>query len=267
MFSYLSNLSNNSAGNVIVILVLCLFLYLFVFQKGPKHGMGWINPKDSLTNLISLPVIGDPEASLENKQLLDPVMPASIVANKGHPLGVLPTVSTSSWDVDNSKGLFPKSPIMPHLNVIDGVSPFNPDLSGKEWASSVPTSVTRSSIDRDPMFIDPLVNRTDTDLATYKTANQLTSTPNMVPIPTMFPSPLNPNKVAITERFKTKDSFLYNQPLEVSLDKPINAQMSQWSQFGPCSTDNVQERTRTCIHGGISGGTPCEHTFENRKCA
>ena len=31
---------------------------------------------------------------------------------------------------------FPKSPIMPHQNKIMGVSPFNPDLVNKEWASS-----------------------------------------------------------------------------------------------------------------------------------
>lgn len=32
---------------------------------------------------------------------------------------------------------FPTSPIMPDLNAIDGVEPYNPNLAGKEWVMPV----------------------------------------------------------------------------------------------------------------------------------
>ena len=161
---------------------------------------------------------------------------------------------------------FPSSPIMPHLNIIEGIAPFNPDIDGKEWGvpaisgSTMPGRTATTGVSTDTLA-----------KAIYVAAHQKTPPPEMIPIPTMFPSPLHPDKVSKPERFyssKAEDEYngYVNQPQMISLQTPLDAQMSKWTQYGPCNENGEQERTRTCIHGPLDNGKPCGSTLEKRQC-
>ncbi len=161
----------------------------------------------------------------EMKQLMD-VYPTWHKENNLHP--------------KRSKDVFPDSPVMPDLSVINGVAPYNPNMDNNEQAI-------------------------------YAAANQNTPAPAVIPVPTMFPSPKN-IKIFPKERFRSVDekdvyNGYVNQPMviEGEFERPVDGIMSRWTQFSPCM-NNEQERTRTCIHDEISGGKPCGHTLEKREC-
>src|SRR6185369_10861612 len=104
--------------------------------------------------------------------------------------------------------------IMPDLNVIDGVAPYNPGAMGSSWDNpEVP--------------------------ATGAPVDAHTPTPEMVPLPTMVPSPTNvtvAKKEAFLEGGATADPYngYVEQPVLVDIKTPVDAQMSKWNQFGPC---------------------------------
>ena len=58
-------------------------------------------------------------------------------------LGVVPVQRIRPPSVQTAKVGFPLSPVMPDLNVIDGVAPFNPDIVGKEWGAALESGDTR----------------------------------------------------------------------------------------------------------------------------
>lgn len=230
----------------VAVFIMCILSFFMAFRRKGK-GPGQILPRR--------PEIGKPEPT--HKDLL----------------GVAPVQLKKSAVLTTGSGLnFPISPIMPHLNDIDGVSPYNPDFSGKEWASTaLPDDPTRPP---GRTASTTTIEDAQTAKAIFIPAQQKTPTPKMVPIPTMFPSPLNPNKVSKTERFSlngdSNDPYngYVNQPRLVGADYtiPIDAEMSKWTQFGPCSAQGIQERTRTCVHDEIGGGKPCSTTLEQRSC-
>src|SRR4029078_1809046 len=94
-----------------VISVALLFIAWFVFfpqpNEVPSYSVGVIRPQ---------PATGKPHP-VERKDLLDVASTQPIVFNglNGPQIG------------------FPTSPIMPDLNVIDGVAPYNPGAMGSSW--------------------------------------------------------------------------------------------------------------------------------------
>jgi hypothetical protein len=212
---------------IVLILVSILVWYIFFNKRQRKRIPVFVERPQGATGAL-LPI--------ERKDLLDVVS--------------IQPVPLSTTDVSSNIG-FPTSPIMPDLNVIDEVAPYNPDISGKEWANVHISSDT---------FEVP---------ATDGTIRQNTPTPQMIPIPTMVPSPTNVT-VAKKESFaEGEDPYngYVDQPLLVDIKTPIDAQMSKWTQFGSCNPQTrIQERTRTCVHDGIDGGKHCQHTIEGRKC-
>lgn len=127
--------------------------------------------------------------------------------------------------------------VMRDQKAIDGIAPYNPDIMGKEW---------------DVPILD---------------IKDITPIPHMVPFPTMNPPP----SIISTFQHSSLDVEMIKGHLDESysridnLGTSIDSQMSKWTQFGPC-VENTQSRTRTCIHGGIDGGSPCSETVQHRKC-
>jgi hypothetical protein len=225
---------------LIILLVCCLRTFS---SRGRRHPQYY-----PLTgNLVSRPTPANPDL----KSLLDAKLPHDKI----------PRILRAS------SIRYPSSTIMPDMNIIDGVAPYNPDVTGKEWA------------DTPRLGTSPAGGRTatSTSLAEAEQAGavfvptvQKTPAPNLVPVPTMLAAPTTV-KVAPLETFTdSKDPYngYTNQPLLVSqnLWKSVDGEMSKWSQFGPCSSDGTQQRTRTCIHDAINGGTPCSETLQTRKC-
>src|SRR5690349_12333511 len=97
------------------IVILFVIWYVFVDRRkrkvSPQVFPGGISRPEPATGKVS---------PVERKDLLDVATTQPIVLQgpSGPQIG------------------FPTSPIMPHLNVIDGVSPYNPDFAGKEWADT-----------------------------------------------------------------------------------------------------------------------------------
>ena len=227
---------------VVFIALSVAFWYIFIYRRSGRPSPqifpgGIVRPEPSTGKI----------APVERKDLLDVVTTQPIVT----------TNSAGQQQIG-----FPTSPIMPHLNVIDGVSPYNPDIAGKEWAdTTVPMDPSRpgksasTSLYEVPAIGAPVKTRTPT--------------PGMIPVPTMVPSPINTSVAKKESFFEGGDPYngFTNQPELVNIKTPIDAQMSKWTQFGPCDpTTGLQERTRTCIHDGIDGGSPCAHTVEQRRC-
>lgn len=184
-------------------------------------------------------------------------------------LGVAPVQRVVPLEAKLDKVGFPVSPVMPDLNVIDGVAPYNPEISGNEWGATLISQGTQEG---------------KTATSTYERnasaismpAKPVVPVPKFVPVPTMVPAP----KIVIEAKNESFDQVMskgkegydmyngyVNQPMLVNYKQPIDAVMSKWSQFGACSpVNNTKERTRTCIHDGIDGGKPCGHMIETIQC-
>lgn len=168
---------------------------------------------------------------------------------------------------------FPKVAIMPGVTTINGIAPVNPDITGKEWAD-VPKTLTqqkefttvKDDSEKTNLQAKSTFNANDTMAkAIYIHTTQQTPFPSVVPVPTMYPSPLNIN-VSKTENFTNIEGNYKETPETVDYITPIDGIMSKWSQFGPCSDTGIQEETRTCIHDGIAGGKMCMGTLKTRQC-
>jgi len=227
------DLSETTTFNIILFALIAVFVYFYAFKEKSHKNIVY----------VQRPVKGSPVLSIDDEELL----------------GVAPVQRLQPPSVQLAKVGFPLSPVMPDLNVIDGVAPYNPEISGNEWGASL---IKGSSSQGVP----------GKDAVAYTVSvSARTPTPKLVPVPTMLPSPLSP-EAAIKETFDDHvggDPYngYVNRPQIVTYKKPINAVMSKWTQFGPCSMgDNVKERTRTCVHDGIDGGNPCGHTIERTPC-
>lgn len=189
----------------------------------------------------------------------DPVqMPPELV-------GVAPAQLKKTLVYDNTGGVhFPSNPVMPDMKVIDGIAPTNPDIHEKEWAVSIEPEETT-----DMPNISISTTTSPSSNPVFAPTYQVTPAPKRVPVPTMFPSPSHP-EVTKEKRFQGATDVLHvDNPVEIDMAKfarPIDSVMSKWTQWGPCSADGKQERTRTCIHDGIDGGRPCGTTREIRSC-
>lgn len=105
-----------------------------------------------------------------------------------------------------------------------------------------------------------------------KEDNLVVPAPQMIPVPTSMvtptpndayttsftPRPLPAGVLSLSTDFATADEY--------SSSKGIDAVMSEWSQWGPCSSVNTKQRTRTCIHDSINDGKPCGNTIETVLC-
>jgi len=237
---------------LIAILIAGIFFYLFIIKRKKTH-----------RPLVAPGIVVRPEISNASHTLTD--------ADNLDLLGVTPIQRVVPLEAKLAKVGFPTSPVMPDLNVIDGVAPWNPSIAGNEWgamisdAKGVLSGKTATSTQYE-----------DLAPATSMPAKNVVPTPKFVPVPTMFPAP----KVVTVAKKESFDEAVaaenpsydvyngyVNQPLNVSFKTPIDATMSKWTQFGACSpVSHTRERTRTCIHDGIDGGKTCGNTIEQITC-
>lgn len=234
MFSI--NENTLSFENVIFLgIIISFFMYLYYVRRVSSNSIHAMLPKR--------PNVSHPSPLSDSEKQL---------------LGVAPIQRIKPLSVKLAEVGFPSSPVMPDLNVINGVAPYNPNITGNEWGGAM-------------LSKDEDVFEQNAKAYTVEVNNR-TPTPEMIPIPTMMPP--SPTKVNISpnQRFidnKERDGYngYINQPGIVSYKTPIDAQMSKWTQFGPCSLKkNTKQRTRTCIHDGIDGGNKCDHTVETIMC-
>lgn len=98
---------------------------------------------------------------------------------------------------------------------------------------------------------------------------ETTAFPQMIPVPTNMTVPQDTSgSSSATATNVPSDLVNYGDPKKAdaySSNQPVNAVMSQWSQWGPCE-GGITTRTRTCVHDGINGGLPCGATKENMGC-
>lgn len=95
-----------------------------------------------------------------------------------------------------------------------------------------------------------------------------TAPPKFIPVPTSMTIGTYPTTLSNQPTNVPSDMVATGQPAPADLNsntKPVDAIMSQWTQWGPC-TLGLTMRTRTCIHNQINGGNPCAHTIETQTC-
>jgi hypothetical protein len=218
---YMMNLQMDTTDTIVYLLAFTgLYLWLFRQKRRPVQTIRYARR----------PTIGKPD---------------SLTADEKELLGVAPTRRPRRTAVKLAKVGFPYSPIMPDIQVVDGIAPYNPEIVGNEWGSALVKDQVGAT-HRARAFTVPVVAQTPT--------------PKMVPLPTMIPSPGDVT-VAKLEPYDGNT----NQSM-VHLPKPLDATMSKWTQFGPHSIKyGARQRTRTCIHDGIDGGKRCGHTLEVSK--
>jgi len=115
----LRNENNTFFYIIIGIIVVILLIYVCVFRKRKNRTGSLLD-----TNIVNITnIVKSPNLVLldQHKELLGVAPVQRMKSNVG-----LMSISQN----------FPNSPIMPHLNIIDGVSPYNPDYAGKEWADT-----------------------------------------------------------------------------------------------------------------------------------
>ncbi len=159
---------------------------------------------------------------------------------------------------------FPDTVIMPDQEIIEDTSPYNPDISEKEWADiQLKTELFGKTA---TSTLVTLPDGTPVAPAVFAPAVQKTPTPNRIPFPTMVPAPTQIDVQPPKESFKP-NSLDLPRAEGVIIETPIDAQMSKWTMYSPCSKrSHIQERTRTCIHDGIDGGKGCTFTKQTRRC-
>lgn len=104
----------NSTTILVVILILAA-MYVYMFRG--------VRRKVQSIAYVERPTVGKPAMSADDQELL----------------GVAPVQKMQSALLRPriAQVGFPISPVMPDLNVIDGVAPFNPDIVGNEWGAAL----------------------------------------------------------------------------------------------------------------------------------
>lgn len=100
---------------------------------------------------------------------------------------------------------------------------------------------------------------------------QMSPAPATVPLPTnMFSSTPNVNLTTSNTTTSVPSGTVavtpYSDADNASTVTPIDAVMSEWTQWSTCNARDESYRTRTCIHDSINGGKACGHTLETRFC-
>lgn len=174
---------------------------------------------------------------------------------------------------------FPVSPIMPHQNVIDGVSPYGGTTSANlDSAVDALSSVTKNGYlgpfhkpgdflpNSDPgSFTEPIFSTPKDDVpgaglrlpSFASVAAESKDHAGMVSLKPNF----NYNRES-DPYYGYEDQLMKPRLFNI----PVDAEMTPWTEWDSCNSLGYQERRRTCLSQEQAGGVPCQHTFERRKC-